>query len=67
MSTEIFVGDSVRHKIKILNGNVPMIVAATENNQALCEHFYLNNEGESKHTETWFPFQELEKVHYGNK
>ena len=67
MNTQIIeIGDSVRHKTKLLNGNMPMNVCEIQNSQACCEHFEPNEEGGTTHKKAWFPFVELDKVIYGS-
>ena len=61
----ILIGDEVRHKTKIINGNVPMVVSDIKNDIALCEHFQPDSEGGNTHNKTWFPIIELDKVIYG--
>ncbi len=65
-TNSITIGDKVRHKTKLLNGNVPMTVSDIKNDQALCDHFEPNDDGGTTHKQTWFPFEELDKVIYGS-
>lgn len=62
---KISVGDNVRHKTKLLNGNMPMNISELKNDQALCDHFEPNDEGGTTHKQSWFPVDELDKIIYG--
>lgn len=62
---EILDGDYVRHKTKLLNGNMPMNISELKNDQALCNHFDPNDEGGTTHKQSWFPVEELDKIIYG--
>lgn len=62
----IEIGDKVRHRTRLLNGNVPMAVSKIESNQALCDHFEPDENGDTIHKQSWFPFDELEKINFGN-
>lgn len=63
MNNEVItIGDKVRHKTKLLNGNAPMNLSKLKNNQALCDHFEPNEEGGTTHKQSWFPIEELDKI-----
>lgn len=67
MQTQLIaIGDKVRHRTRLLNGNVPMTVSKIENNQAFCDHFEPDETGDSIHKQTWFALDELEKINFGN-
>jgi|GEM_PF-5332020 len=62
---QIEIGDNVRHKTKFLNENRPMSVSDIQNNLVQYEHFETNEEGGTSHKQSWFSFEELDKVVYG--
>ena len=64
MVTQIItIGDSVRHKTLLINGNVPMNVLDVKDNQAFCDYF--DNDEDQTNKQKWFDLVNLEKVIYG--
>lgn len=67
MQHSISIGDNVRHKTKLLNGNVPMKVSAITEHQVQCEHFEPSEDSGTIHLQSWFSVDEVEKVVYGGQ
>ena len=58
----IKIYDRVRHKSRVVNSGVDMVVQKIEGNRALCSYVHPKSEA---FVDDWFDLNDLERIDYG--